>query len=268
MIFVEMFTKGQLVRTQARRIPYFDRTKTVRLISPHRIDAGRAGKDESQRHTVTAGNGIGVVTDKVAVDAIVTLVLQGCDHTIALFIQHRNVQRHTHVEQTFSAQSRYSALQTRIIEAIGQRIDNVAHTRSQFIRKSDAPPTLLCERIHRCVQIASRLESSEQRSARSSSRRRIINDGRFAEAAKETAAALCRIGRREAINAERHFNQIKPARIWLLTHIFNIVGSFDLLSCRYHFDVAQHRFIARQIACRRARLQQKKQQSKSCEEQG
>ena len=105
MIFVEMFTKGQLVRTQARRIPYFDRTKAVRLISPHRIDAGRAGKDESQRHTVTAGNGIGVVTDKVAVDAIVTLVLQSRNNATALFIQHRNVQRHTHVEQTFSAQS-------------------------------------------------------------------------------------------------------------------------------------------------------------------
>ena len=105
MVFVEMFTKGQLVRTQARRIPYFDRTKTVRLISPHRIDAGRAGKDESQRHTVTAGNGIGIIANKIAVDAIVTLVLQGCDCTIALFVENGDIQRHTHVEQAFSAQS-------------------------------------------------------------------------------------------------------------------------------------------------------------------
>ena len=172
------------------------------------------------------------------------------------------------MEQTLGAQGCNGTRQTGIVEVVSQRIDHVAHTGAHFIRETDVAAALLCERIDRCVQIAPRLESSEQCRTRSTGSGRIVNDGRFAKATKETAAALGCIGRREAINTERHFYQTKPARIGLLTHIFNIVGRLDLLQSRFYFDIAQYRFIARQIACRRARLQQKKQQSKSCEEQG
>ena len=91
MIFVEMFTKGQLVRTQARRVPDLDGAKAEGLISLQRIDAGRAGKDESQRHAVAAGNGIGIVTYEIAIDAVVALILQGRNDAVALFVEEGDI---------------------------------------------------------------------------------------------------------------------------------------------------------------------------------